>query len=583
MLTVQVSPQRARTVVREISAGSKTHLRFYAMLIASCMIACFGLLANSTAVVIGAMLVSPLMTPIFGIALGLLRGNPRLLVRAFTTELVGVALAVGSAYLLGLTHLTAGEATAEMLTRTQPNLMDLMVAVFAGFAGAYALVDERISPALPGVAIATAIVPPLATCGLCLALGASSGALGAMLLFLANFVSILLVSLVTFAIAGLTRSRIASWTSLARQFVPALAAFVIMATILTDSLERILHDRMVGKTIRVTLIEELAEDHGSDLEEFIYKAAQEKVQVLATVRSHRTVPPGRVSDIQESLQASLESPVELVIRTVRSRDVSAIGTSLQVVRPDLNGTFLTEQAEDPQAREALATQVLREQYEQEPGFELTRLEYGTTASGSAVVVAYVNTIRRLAVDEIAAAEACLQQRMNDTSLNLLMRVNSSELKYSGGPVLVEWTNWGGASAAEVAQIPKLERAVREAIADVADVTPINVHFNYQNGQRRILAEVAGPNPVSPQDAALVRNRVVEQMGHNTEIYLWYRNEFVVNDAGYSTYEKLTAPMLHERSQDLHAIFGTEEEGGTTHTQVTPKPEGIAASVSLMDN
>ena len=82
-----------------------------------------------------------------------------------------------------------------MLARTQPNLIDLLVAVFAGLAGAYALVDERISPALPGVAIATAIVPPLSTCGLCIAMGAWTGAFGALLLFLANFVSILLVAL----------------------------------------------------------------------------------------------------------------------------------------------------------------------------------------------------------------------------------------------------------------------------------------------------------------------------------------------------------------------------------------------------
>jgi uncharacterized membrane protein len=93
--------------------------------------------------------------------------------------------------------------TYQIALQPHPNLLDLLVAIFAGFAGAYALLDERVSPALPGVAIATAIVPPLSTCGLCLALQAWSGAGGAMLLFLANFVSILLVAILTFWAGGL--------------------------------------------------------------------------------------------------------------------------------------------------------------------------------------------------------------------------------------------------------------------------------------------------------------------------------------------------------------------------------------------
>jgi hypothetical protein len=69
--------------------------------------------------------------------------------------------------------------------------------------------------------------------------------------------------------------------------------------------------------------------------------------------------------------------------------------------------------------------------------------------------------------------------------------------------------------------------------DLTGVTPIHLHFNYENGQRRILAEVAGPNPVSPQNAALVQDRVINEIGSDTEINLWYRNEFVVNETAVS--------------------------------------------------
>lgn len=161
MQILSTTPERFKVVHAEISDGSEPALRFYILVAISTLIASFGLIADSTAVVIGAMLVAPLMTPIFGISLALVRGEPDLLGRAARAEIVGVVAAVSMGFVLG-SLIGDIEPTPEMLSRTRPNLFDLLVAVLAGFAGAYALVDEKISPALPGVAIATAIVPPLA-------------------------------------------------------------------------------------------------------------------------------------------------------------------------------------------------------------------------------------------------------------------------------------------------------------------------------------------------------------------------------------------------------------------------------------
>jgi len=170
----QVSPERFRIIYQEVKEGSEPGLRFYILVAISTMIAGLGLVTNSTAVVIGAMLVAPLMTPIFGMTLALIRGNTDLLGKSIRAEVAGVVASVFMGFLLG-TLAPMVEATPEMVARTEPNLFDLLVAVLAGFAGSYAMVDEKISPALPGVAIATAIVPPLANCGLCFSLGAYAG------------------------------------------------------------------------------------------------------------------------------------------------------------------------------------------------------------------------------------------------------------------------------------------------------------------------------------------------------------------------------------------------------------------------
>lgn len=208
-----VSPKRRRQVIRDTTTDSIPRPMYYVLLLASGGIAAFGLLANSAAVVIGAMLVSPLMAPIFGIALALSRGDLRLLRNAMIAEFGGVFLIMGFAFILGMLPF-ALEVTPEMMARINPSLLDLFVAALAGLAGGLAMVDERTSPALPGVAIATSLTPPLATSGLSLAFGAYAGAWGAFLLFFANFLTILAIAAGIFILAGfVTRASSApGWT-----------------------------------------------------------------------------------------------------------------------------------------------------------------------------------------------------------------------------------------------------------------------------------------------------------------------------------------------------------------------------------
>ena len=118
------------------------------------------------------------MTPIIGVSLGLMRGDLGLLRTAIIAEFGGALVGVALTYLLGLVPFW-GDPTPSLLAQTNPTLIDLLVAALAGFAGVLAMIDERISPALPGVAIATALNPPVAAIGLCLAFGAYQGAWGA--------------------------------------------------------------------------------------------------------------------------------------------------------------------------------------------------------------------------------------------------------------------------------------------------------------------------------------------------------------------------------------------------------------------
>ncbi len=179
--------------------------RFSALMTLSVLIAVMGLLADSTAVVIGAMLVAPLMTPVLGIAAAIVSGWPMRVLRSMIVSTVGAAGAVGLAALTSLLFPgSVDPLPGELLARTSPNLLDLGIALAAGAAGAYAQVRRAASDALTGVAVAVALVPPLAVVGICLQMRLFSFALGAFLLFLANVAGIVMAAAVTFLICGLT-------------------------------------------------------------------------------------------------------------------------------------------------------------------------------------------------------------------------------------------------------------------------------------------------------------------------------------------------------------------------------------------
>ena len=197
-------------------ASSKPSLGFFLLLICSAVIATLGLISNSTAVVIGAMIVAPLMDPILSLAFGLSIADHRLVKRSAITVLIGVATVVGTAWILAALF-GASEVNREMTARTAPNLIDLVIAVAAAVAGAFTLTRDRLSNSIAGVAIAVALVPPLCVSGIGLSLGSDLVAVfgrgtvagltnqvaeGSFLLFLANLIGITVASLVVFMVQG---------------------------------------------------------------------------------------------------------------------------------------------------------------------------------------------------------------------------------------------------------------------------------------------------------------------------------------------------------------------------------------------
>jgi uncharacterized hydrophobic protein (TIGR00271 family) len=178
---------------------SRADQEFVVLTLAAGIIASLGLLANSSAVVIGAMLIAPWMLPLRAAAFAILQGRLRLVASALLTQLIGVGLTVGLSVLLGL-GVGLPILGSEVVARTQPNVLDLGVALVAGAIAAYASVRSKALSSLAGTAIAVALVPPVCAFGLLLAKAQWGDALGALLLFAANLLGILSGALLALAI-----------------------------------------------------------------------------------------------------------------------------------------------------------------------------------------------------------------------------------------------------------------------------------------------------------------------------------------------------------------------------------------------
>jgi uncharacterized hydrophobic protein (TIGR00271 family) len=174
---------------------------FWTMLTLSAVIASAGVLADSTATVIGAMIIAPLSTPIMGIALSLVKQEAN---GGFRFALLGgtTVIAVGLLFALVLPGTYDLVGNDQIAGRTSPGVLDLVAAVATGLAGAVALARRDVAAVLPGVAISISLVPPLAVVGICAGQGSFLLAVGALLLFLSNLLALVLSGTLVFAMLG---------------------------------------------------------------------------------------------------------------------------------------------------------------------------------------------------------------------------------------------------------------------------------------------------------------------------------------------------------------------------------------------
>lgn len=328
MPTATVQDQHWETIRQNIRRGAALNRSYLLMNILAATIASYGLFANSPAVVIGAMIVAMLLGPIIGVALALVDSDMPFLRKSLCTLLGGAIGVMVTAFILGTIHKDL-PITDEIMARTAPSLLDLMIALASGAAGAYATVSPRLSVAFVGVAIATALVPPLSSASILLARGESRLAIGALLLTLTNMVAIQFASSVVLWATGFRRVIATAGLGLqafARRNAVSLAIPSVLAVILAAKLRQVTTEQLYETTTRLTLRQEIDASIGSHLAEVRFETTPDTTIVRAVVRGPNPPSAAQVA----AMEAKLPSPpngkkVELRIRFVKMTIINRDG------------------------------------------------------------------------------------------------------------------------------------------------------------------------------------------------------------------------------------------------------------------
>ena len=317
------------SVCQSIEDNSSLTIPYLVMNILATIVACYGLIADSTAVVIGAMIIAMLLGPIVGVAMGLVEGNNQLLYKAILAEVAGVATVLLVAAIIGKIHQDV-PLGKEIFSRTTPNILDLAIALAGGAAGAYATISPKLSVGLVGVAISTALVPPLSTCSILLVRGETQLATGAFLLFFANLVAIQVSSSVVLWLHGYhkitnsDRGLSGFKRSLLRNTV-SFGLLLSLVGLLGLNFQTSLTKQHFEQNVRTEIAQSMSSFPGAVVTDVRFKPESNKTLITAVLRTPIIITHQAVATLEAKLSKLTTQPIELIVRSVSTRVINKNG------------------------------------------------------------------------------------------------------------------------------------------------------------------------------------------------------------------------------------------------------------------
>lgn len=294
---------------------------YFLMNILATIIASYGLLVNSPAVVIGAMIIAMLLEPILGMSLALADNDHTLFRTGIYTLIKGIIGIVVTAFIIGMIHRNVS-LTNEIIVRTAPNIFDLMIALAGGAAAAYTTISPRLNTGIVGVAISTALVPPLASASILLSRGEVTLAMGAFLLAFTNMVAIQFTASVILwfnSIQNASKMGAFELKKFLRRNVASICILIILGIILSSNLQQVVTKELFEDSTKAILENEISSSLGSYLVETTFEKTSNITIVRAVMRGPTPPSAEQVGIMEDRLPAPPDGTrIELRIRFVQT-------------------------------------------------------------------------------------------------------------------------------------------------------------------------------------------------------------------------------------------------------------------------
>jgi uncharacterized hydrophobic protein (TIGR00271 family) len=311
------------TVISEITHSVASSFDFFLLVVLSCTIATLGLITNSPAVIIGAMLVAPLMSPIIGIGMASITGDIFLWRRSLFTLFGGAILAIILSSMLTLINsrlpfFVVQELPNEVLIRTHPSPVDLLIALAGGLAASYAMTRPNISVTLPGVAIATALMPPLCTVGIGVALSRPDVASGAFLLFITNAITIAFAGAFIFFLRGFSPETHMINHHLPRSlFISAISTLILLIPLTYYSVQFF---QQANENLRINrVVAEQVQQLNAELVDLNMKYLSTGLDMVITIRVTSPMSYSNVVVLQKGIVDTLNRSVSLKVNQILAK------------------------------------------------------------------------------------------------------------------------------------------------------------------------------------------------------------------------------------------------------------------------
>lgn len=529
-----VSDVRREFLITDIARSSAPSGMYYLLMVVAAFIASIGLMADSPAVVIGAMLVSPLMTPIFGVSLGLVRGEFSLIRDSVFSVTAGIFLGIGGAMLIGSLPFFF-EITNEIAARTRPNLLDLCVAAFAGIAGTVALIDERVSPVMPGIAIATALLPPLCACGLCLSLHEYNNAWGSFLLFFANFLVILSIASVLFIMTGfIPNSENQPLPRLIKNFSLSTIVLILVAGLLTKSLIDVSVSRKIDNNLRNITMQAITTIPNTTIEAIKHEIIDEVISGFIVLQGPTSLKANVVKEMEKKASKALEKPVQIIVRTNITQSISSSydNNMSQLVHAHAKQQHLKLE------RKAIileqAELILRSFISKYRWYGLSNIDYMDLKSGPAIIAEVSGSESPLPI-EVARIENMMRDKTDEKDLTLIIRYFKSH------DITREGRNLFGTkfSGQKNAQSHKIKSSTLKLLGKIRNIFPIYVEAQKSAKGWEIIADITGERMISSKEIVSIEKKLAEEYKQPVKLYVYSKTEAVVSSDGLKPIEQFS--------------------------------------------